>query len=250
MPSVQSIDRAFLLLDRLASGELGVTELAIQTDLPKSTVARLLQTLVGLGAVERNANTGRYRIGAKISSLAGAAEPGSHLVPRARPLLSMLAREVGENAGLSVPDGYRVRYIDQVDSDNAVQVRNWTGELIAMHVVSAGLVMLAQWPGERIERYLQRPLESWTINSMTDPDPLRERLAAIRDEGHAWVFEEFAEGINSVAAPVLDGKQRAVGAIHIHGPAYRFPNASDRSAITAVVIEAAGSLSTVQRTQR
>ena len=52
---------------------------------------------------------------------------------------------------------------------------------------------------------------------------IRKRLEEIRDTGHCWIHEEFAEGISSVAAPVFDQARRALGAIHVHGPTYRFP---------------------------
>lgn len=133
-----------------------------------------------------------------------------------------LADSVGEDAGLSVPDGYLVHYIDQVDSGNAVQVRDWTDELVEMHAVPSGLVMLAHWPEERLARFLRRPLKQYTAQTMVDAESIRRRLADIRRDGHAWVVEEFAEGIASVAAPILDKRGRPVAALHVHGPAYRF----------------------------
>ena len=170
MSHVQSIRRAFALLQHLASEEMGVTELAEAVDLPKSTVARLLKTLEADGAVEQSADSGRYRIGPALAVLAGSTVRAADLVARVRPHLTVLANETSEDAGLSVPDGYRVHYIDQVDSDNAVQVRDWTGETVPMHVVPSGLVMLAHWPEEAIERYLRRPLKAYTEATTTDPE--------------------------------------------------------------------------------
>ncbi len=218
---------------------MGVTELADIVDLPKSTVARLLKTLEADGAVEQNRHSGRYRIGPAIVTLAGATASAADLVSRVRPHLVILAQETQEDAGLSVPDGYRVHYIDQVDSDNAVQVRDWTGEQVPLHVVSSGLVMLAHWPEEALERYLRRPLRPFTDASVTDPDRLRERLRRIRSNGHAWVYEEFVEGINSVAAPITDARGRPRAAIHVHGPAYRFPPEDRVESIGSLVIEKA-----------
>jgi DNA-binding IclR family transcriptional regulator len=161
------------------------------------------------------------------------------LVARVRPHLAVLARETGEDAGLSVPDGYQVHYIDQVGSDHPVQVRDWTGELVPMHTVPSGLVILAYWPDEALDRYLRRPLQRFTATTMTDPDELRKRLGQIRTDRFAWVFEEFAEGINSVAAPVLDPRGRPMAALHVHGPAYRFPPEDRMLDIAALVAQKA-----------
>lgn len=241
--SVQSVERAFGVLDALANGPLGVTDVSVRVDLPKSTVARLLKTLEELGAVERVLEDGRYRMGSVIAGLAGSTRHASDLVARARPAIEELCEDIGEDAGFSVPEGYLVHYIDQVDSDNAVQVRDWTGEEVPMHAVPSGLVMLAHWPTLRVERYLNRPLVKFTDATMTDADALAARLKEIYERGFAWVFEEFVEGINSVAAPVLDRAGRPLGAIHVHGPAYRFPEEYDRDVVTTKVVEAAERLS-------
>jgi len=232
--NVQSIARAFLLLEVLASDPMGVTDLAIRSGLPKSTVARLVSTLESLGAVRRS-DDGMLTIGAKISELTGSMSSGPDLIARVRPHLVSLSRDLDEDAGVSIPDGYMVHYINQSDSDNPVQIRDWTGELIPMHCVPSGLVLLANWPTERLDRYLSRPLQRFTPNTVVDPDNIRDRLKQIRTDGYCWVYEEFAEGINSVAAPVYDREHRPIAAIHVHGPAYRFPLGDDASRIAELV---------------
>ncbi|MGI9015677.1 MAG: IclR family transcriptional regulator [Euzebya sp.] len=238
MSSVQSIERAFLLLETLAVSTLGGTELAARTGLPKSTVSRLLGTLESLGCVERPDGT-HYRVGPTITALAGAASPVADLMTLARPHLKALVRIIGEDAGLSVPDGDRVYYIDQVSSENAVQVRDWTGSRLPVHAVASGLVMMATWPSDRLESYLSAPLEAFTDQSVTDHDQLCSRLAQVRTEGHAWVHGEFAKGLASVAAPVRDQHGRLVAAIHAHGPAYRYPAPGTQEQIAALVRQAA-----------
>ncbi len=242
MSTVQSVERTFQILEALAVAELNITEVANRVDLPKSTVSRLLGTLEELGAVERP-DGGRYRIGASISALAGAANPIADLVSVARPSLTRLVRSIGEDAGLSVPDGHRVHYVDQVTSENQVQVRDWTGEQLPAHAVASGLVMMARWPEDRLGRFLERPLQAFTEVTVTDPDEVRERLARVRAEGYAWVFEEFAEGLASVAAPVLDAEGRLLAAVHVHGPSYRYPPPGRQDEIAAEVQEAARLLS-------
>lgn len=242
MAGVQSIERAFLLLDVVATAEMGVTELAARVDLPKSTVARLLKTLEGIGAVQRIPPDGRYRIGRTVAGLAGSGHTAADLAARARPHLRLLAREIGEDAGLSVPDGYQVHYIAQEDAENQVQVRDWTGSLIPMYMVPSGLVMLADWPQERIDRYLERDREVSTPFTVIEAGDIRVRLERIRGDRHVWVVEEFAEGITSVAAPVYEA-DRVVAAIHVHGPSYRFPGDRDKAEITALVSESADRMS-------
>jgi DNA-binding IclR family transcriptional regulator len=176
-----------------------------------------------LGAVERIDELGIFRIGPSILTMASSADSTENLRALARPELELLADELDEAAGLSVAAGHSMHYIDQVDSDQAVQVRGWVGSRLPMHLVSSGLVVLANWPAESVDNYLERDLEAPTSNSISSRDQLLDRLDRVRSEGVAWTHEELELGINSVAAPIFSGLGEVIGAIHLHGPAYRFP---------------------------
>ena len=100
--SVQSIERAFALLRALATAPYGVTELADQVELPKSTVARLLSAHETEGAVAQDELGGEYRLGDGLLDIAGAAQPGRNLVATVRPYLLGLSEEIGEAVGLGI----------------------------------------------------------------------------------------------------------------------------------------------------
>lgn len=236
---VQSIERAFELLQALAVQSAGLTELATRVDLPKSTVARMLGTLEGIGAVVRDDDDRSYRIGMGLAELAGAVDASATLATRVRPHLTDLSDRTGEAAGFSVPTGYSMHYLVQVESPNAVQVRDYSGLAVPMHVGPSGLCVMSLWPDDDVNRYLRRPLDSFTPHTVIEPQMIKKRLTGIRNSGHIWIHEEFAEGISSVAAPVLDHARRALGAIHVHGPTYRFPGATDPDIVAGLVMDAA-----------
>lgn len=239
---VQSLERAFAILDEVSQRPAGVTDIADRVRLPKSTVARLLATLEDVDAVERFEGT-RWRIGPGVAALTAAVSPERALISVARPVLSDLVAEFGEDAGLGLPDGNEIRYVDQVESDNPVQVRDWTGTRAPMHTVPSGLVLLAEWPDEARDAYLAGELAALTRRTVTDPARLRKRLMDVREAGFAWGLEEFAEGIDSVAAPVRDRRGNAIAAVHLHGPAYRFPRVGTETAIASAVVDAAARVS-------
>ncbi len=243
MAGVQSIARAFDLLRELAVVPAGITELASRVGLPKSTVARLLAALEQEGAVSRDEEGRVFTIGNAVAELAGAIDASAALATAVRPHLQWLASQLGEAAGFGMPAGYTFQYVVQVESPNPVQVRDYTGLVVPMHIGPSGLCVMAQWPAEEIERYLSRPLEAFTPYTVIDPALVSKRLADIREAGHSWIHEEYAEGINSVAAPVFTEGHRALGAIHVHGPAYRFPARGDAAEIASLVMEAANRFS-------
>lgn len=243
MSGVQSIERAFALLRALSVGPAGVTDLSDRTDLPKSTVARLLAALVTEGAVERIEIGGEYRLGGELLELAQSASPARSLIATARPFLAELTETTGETSGISVLEEDHVRYLDNVESEEEVQVRDWTGETIPFNVVPSGFVLAAGLPAEEIDRLLDQPLDASTERSLVDPEAIRRRLEEVRRIGHVWGCGEFDDGINSVAAPVVDGRGVTVAALHIHGPAYRFPEPDQSDHITRLVVDAALRLS-------
>jgi DNA-binding IclR family transcriptional regulator len=223
MSGVQSIERAFAVLRALATGPAGVTELAERTGLPKSTVARLLSALEREGAVAQGGSGGRYQLGPAVADLAGAAAPGYNLIAAARPHLMELTKLTGETSGLSIRDQGHVYYLDHVESEESVMVRSWTGERLALHLVPSGLALLAGTDSGCVDRYLSHSLERSTDATVVDPAAIRARLDQIRTQGWIWFHQEFDENLCSVAAPVVLADGSTAAAVHVHGPAYRFP---------------------------
>jgi DNA-binding IclR family transcriptional regulator len=240
--SVQSIERAFTLLRALAVGPAGVTDLAERVDLPKSTVARLLSALDDEGAVTQDEAGGEYRLGEGLLDIAGAAQPGRNLVSTARPHLLELTKRIGETSGLSIADGRNMYYLDHAEAESEIQVRDWTGESCPIHTVPSGLAVMAHWPEHKLDAFLRSDLVKTTAWTVTDPDEIRVRLEQVRSLGYAWVYEEFAEGINSVAAPIIEADGSVEAAIHIHGPAYRFPDPDRSHDLGLLMIETAASI--------
>jgi DNA-binding IclR family transcriptional regulator len=239
MSSVQSISRAFSVLGALGDGPLGVTEVAERAGLPKSTAARMLATLVGEGAVEQVPGDTAYRLGPRLITLAGGFSLVRSLSAIARPTLGELARASGEAAGLGIPDGDLIHYIEQVDTPNPVVVRDWTGARAPLHAVSSGQVLLAFRTPAAIDRYLERPMERFTERTLADPDAVRDRLRDVRRRGYAWAIEEFDAGISSVAAPIADGSGEVIAAVHVHGPSYRFPPSGREATLAELVVAGA-----------
>src|ERR1700733_14837380 len=98
---VQSVDRAVTILEILArDGEAGVTEVALELGVHKSTASRLLAALDRRELVAQDAARGRYRLGVGLVRLAGAAGRGLDLVQGGRPVCRALAQEGGETVNL------------------------------------------------------------------------------------------------------------------------------------------------------
>jgi len=240
---VQSIERAFAILRALAVGPSGVTDLAEKVDLPKSTISRLLSALEAEGVVGQAEVGGVYQLGSSLADLAGASAPGGNLVAAARPFLIDLTELTNETSGVSVIDHGQVYYLEHVEASLDVQVRDWTGEHAPLHAVPSGIVLLAHSSPQFLSSYLAGPLDQTTAKTVTDPATIRQRCADALATGYVWGYEEFADGINSVAAVVLGEDGTPQAGLHVHGPSFRFPESGDEDKYGRLVADAADKLS-------
>jgi DNA-binding IclR family transcriptional regulator len=243
MRGTDSAERVVAVLDRLASAPegLGVTDLARQLDIHKTTASRLLATLALTGIVEREPATRRYRLGARLVSLAGAAVARLPVVSQARPELEHLAATAMETANLAILDGRHVVYVDQVVPADAVVMASWVGRRSPAHASSSGKVLLAFGDDAVREAVLASPLEELTAQTITDPQRLRVVLDETRKRGYAAGVGELEDGLVTVAAPVVVG-QRAVGAISLSGPSFRIPP-RDQPHLGRLLVDAASAIS-------
>lgn len=221
--SIQSVERAVAVLKLFGESEpeLGVSELARRLQLHKSTVSRLLSTLEAGGFVKQDARSGRYRLGLQLATLAGLALTQYELRDVARPLLQELAIETGETTTVSVIDGMEAVNIDQVLAPQPVKHLGWIGRRLPLHCTAAGKPLLAHLPSSTVERYLTRPLASYTARTVTSPELLRRELERIRAQGFAVGQEEYEADLSAVGSAVRDHRGDVVASITVSGPSFR-----------------------------
>lgn len=221
--TVQSVGRAIAILRAFDSHqpELGVTELSGKLGLNKTTVYRLLTSLQRGGLVDQNPETGKYRLGIGLVSLAGLVLEHIDVRQVARPYLRALAEKTEETVTLSVLANGEVVNIERVPSPRMVTNVGWVGRRMLPHCVSSGKALLAYLPEHEVESILARGLPRFTDKTITDPARLREELKKVRLQGYAVAQEELEEGLNAVAAPIRNHEGEAIAAVSVSGPSFR-----------------------------
>jgi DNA-binding IclR family transcriptional regulator len=218
---VQSVDRALAILDLLARrGEAGVTEIAAELDVHKSTAFRLVGALENRQLVEQVSDRGKYRLGFGIIRLAGATTATLDLPREGQPVCERLAEELDETVNLAILDTGAATNITQSYGSAAVTARNWIGQRTPLHATSSGKVLLA-WADEKVLEDALDTLERFTPNTITSRSKLLAELKLTRERGWASTNEELEIGLNAVAAPIRDAEGTVVAAVSVSGPAYR-----------------------------
>jgi DNA-binding IclR family transcriptional regulator len=222
--TIQSVDRALTVLSLLARhGELGVTEIAEELDVHKSTAFRLVTTLEVHDLVEQQTDRGKYRLGVGVLRLAGATTMRLDLVQSSREVTERLAESVGETVNLAVLSGDRALYVDQVLGSATLQLHNWVGQRIPLHATSNGKVLLANVSPARLEELTSGELERFTDRTITEFDRLRAELDEVHARGYAVAVDELEIGLTAIAAPVHSADGAVVASLSASGPSFRIP---------------------------
>ncbi|MET7290218.1 IclR family transcriptional regulator [Streptomyces sp. NPDC005573] len=220
--AVQSVDRAVSVLEILARhGEVGVTEIAEELDVHKSTAFRLLGVLENRGLVAQAKDRGKYYLGAGVLRLAGAAAVRLDISHEGVPVCREVADELGETVNIAVLDDDAAVNIMQARGTASVTAQNWLGRRTPLHATSSGKVLLAHMPPTLREGLLARPLPRFTDRTITGPSMLRAELEAVIEQGYGVTIEELELGLAAVAAPVRSHDGKVIASISVSGPVYR-----------------------------
>jgi DNA-binding IclR family transcriptional regulator len=250
MSDIQSVRRAFDILRAVSAKTDGValSFVAAEVSLPKSTVSRMLSTLVRLGMVERVNGREGFRIGSELIGLTTNTSYTANLSALARPYLQKLSQATNETLTLCIPDGDSALYIDQINTPRALQVHDWRGQKLPLHASSDGKLYLAFRTEPEITRYLRQPLQRFTNRTITGITALRKELSAIRKKGYAWTHGEIDEDLAGVAAPIHDLDGNVIASVCVFGPIFRWPIESKAGGLIRMTKETAQQIN--ERLQR
>lgn len=224
---IQVADRLFQTLEVLAeSGPTGLMELAGTLDLNKSTVHRILNSLIYMGYVKQNAETSKYSLTFKIWDLANQLLTQNDIVDIARPHLKELVAKCGETVHLVQIDGLKAVYIDKVESySNSVRLVSKVGKSIPLYCSGVGKALLAEMDPTNVKAIWDKSeIKKLTPHTIISFKGLEERLAQVRSQGYALDDEENELGVRCIAACIKDYKGKPKYAFSISAPVNRMSN--------------------------
>lgn len=226
---VQSVDRALQILEILArQGDAGVSEIAEEMGVHKSTVSRLVGSLVGRDLVRQNNERGKYQLGFGILRLATSIPGRLSVVHEAREVLESLAAKYKETVNLAVLRSNYAVNVDQAMGPSTLATYDWVGSLTPLHATSSGKVLLAALTVDERDQLLKRVgLPARTPRTITNRTELENQLLDVSRQGYAVVHEEFEIGLTAVAVPIYNHLGNVIAAVSISGPAFRFTPEED-----------------------
>ncbi|NWQ44337.1 IclR family transcriptional regulator [Bacillus sp. EB106-08-02-XG196] len=221
---VKSVSRALdiIALVGMKKGGLGVTEIANQIDINKSSVFRTLSTLVQYGYIEQDRETGKYKLGYKFLDISSKLLESIDIRSEAKPFLKELENKTNEVIHLVVYDQGEVVYIEKLEGTETLRTHSKVGKRAPMHCTSVGKAILAHLPENDVLSILDRKgMPYHTDHTITSIEAFLQELQQIRQRGYALDLEENEYGITCIAAPIFDHLGNVVAAVSISGPTTR-----------------------------
>ena len=221
---IQVADRIFAVIEELSfGGPMGLMDLSNALSLNKSTVHRILNSLIYMGYVKQDAATTKYSLSFKIWEIANQMLSQLDIVDIARPHLKDLVKQTGETVHLVQIDGINAIYIDKVESyNNSVRLVSKVGKSIPLYCSGVGKALLASMGESEVQRiWNASTIKPLTPDTITDYTQFLLKLEECRTRGYALDDEENELGVRCIAACIRDYKGKPKYAFSISAPAGR-----------------------------
>lgn len=239
---LSSIAKALGIVEFVGSaGRRSLAEISEHTGLPRSTLLRLISTLVELGFLRRISH-GEYGIALKLWHIGCAAVDFEQVRDAIIPTLQQVVATTSETALYAVYDAGRAVYVEKVEGLHPIRAYASVGGHSPAHATATGKSLLA-WQDEAEIGRVAREAVSFTPMTRTSVEDLVRHAADIRRNGFAVNRGEWRDGVWGVAAPIFGRRREPVAALGVTGPRDRIEPQVD--AFSSIVCEAASSLSVI-----
>lgn len=226
---LQSVENALSIIDLLClHDKLSAAEIARLMNMGKSSVFRLLSTLLHKGFLTKD-NNSKYQLSYKFAHIGRIVTERSTLVEQVHPYLTELTALSGETSHLVVwHSDTEIIFIDKVVGNYSIRMDSMVGLTRPAHLTGTGKVLLAYSSKTHIEEYLNcASFEKKTIHTISSRSDLEKELENIRNEGYACDNEEAETGLTCFAAPIIQART-AIAAVSMSGPTSRMIENKER----------------------
>ena len=239
---INSILRAGNILRCLAEEEapLKISELARRLHLDRGTTYRIMLSLEKCKLVQKDEITGAYLLGMAAFELGNSFTSQMDFIEVSKPVMADLAESVRETVHLAVLSDNEVVYIYKIDSPRSLVVMYKIGQRAPLYCTALGKVLLAFQPEIDKKRIVnQIKFIPFTPNTIVSKKKLLEGLIKVQHQGFATDFREYEEGVECLAAPILNHTGENIAALSFSGPQQKINTRQEKKFINSIVEAAA-----------
>ncbi|MED4228728.1 IclR family transcriptional regulator [Neobacillus cucumis] len=216
-PVLQSVQHGLQILQlfTIEKPVWGITEIANALQIHKSTVSRLIADLLVEGFLQKEGH--KYSLGFSLLSISGVITSHLEIHRESKDVLKKLVSDLEESAHIAILEGKEITYVNKIECADPVSLLSSIGKKNSVTCTSAGKVLLAFEPNDKIESIMAEGLQRMGPNSITAPEQLKGQLSQIKQQGFSICIDEMHENVVSIAAPVRDYTSEVVAAVSVVG---------------------------------
>ncbi len=224
---VQTLEKALDIIELLKSQStdegLGISDLSEMLNIGKSTIHRLLDTLVAYQYVEKT-REGKYRLNWRLYQIGNALPQQRNINNVDIKVLKQLSDTIAETVNLGVRDGRDVVVVSKIDPDvsTRIKVDFRIGEREPFHCTAMGKVLFSELEEAEIRKIVEKEgLPRLTENTICSFHELMKELRKVRKKGFALDEGEFCNELSCIAMPLRNFKEKIIAAVSVSGPSFR-----------------------------
>ncbi|QRG70164.1 IclR family transcriptional regulator [Brevibacillus choshinensis] len=235
--SMQTISRTIQILRSFSKDEkeLSLAEFHHKLGLSKSSLQRILNTLVNFGFLEKDEKRKTYRLGNELYYLGKLVEEHSHLLTVTKPYLKAMRDRLGESVYLNIIEQNERKCIAFEEGKHDLMTISYIGQTSPLYAGASAKLLLAFMSPEEMTNYLQQTtLQAITDATVTDKDKLLGELREIRAQGYASSYGERVIGVCSVSAPIFNRWGETIAGVSISAPMIRVSEETYQQFVQAI----------------
>ncbi len=219
---IKMVDRACIILEYLSmqNSAASISVLAIELDLPKANIYRILYTMQQRGLVEKEPDSDLYRLGKKLIAYGEKVRYDSNLVELAKPFMRQTSMSIGETSNIGINHEDSIVTLHSEEGEKSFLVSRLI-PVAELHCSSMGKLYLSNMSEEKLESYFSNTLIKRTVNTIVDIDKFREEKKVIQLKRLAFDHEEYEYGLTCIAMPIYNSSREFIASISISGPTSR-----------------------------
>ncbi len=201
---------------------MDINEISRELGFPKSTVYRLIKTLIKYDLMEQDKASRGFRLGIRLFQMGNIVKYQRRVGDIARPFMEELRNATRETVMLGVIEGHKALVLREVEGMYPIRMTFDEGRTMPLHAGASSKILLALLPSEEQDQIIQEGLSRYTENTITDPIQLKKELALIRERGYAISDQELDSAARAIAAPIRDHSGKAIAGLSLAGSVDRF----------------------------
>ncbi|MDO4555466.1 MAG: IclR family transcriptional regulator [Lachnospiraceae bacterium] len=201
--------------------EYGIKEISENTNIPPSTVQRIVNTLVMREFLTQNTHNTKYRLGMAFFRISSRYSHGDNWIQQAKLHMEKLVDKHHETVNLAELKGTKVMYLAKVESPFIVRPNFDVGTAYPAVSTALGRCLLSQLPNQELKKMIELSRADKDMPLHIKTQDFINALEKIRERGYAVEDEEFQKGLFCIAAPVYDRQNKCVAAISTSIPKQR-----------------------------